>query len=290
MVVIWSKAFNICLQSTTTPQLFPALSQLSTSYPPPRSHRVFKVVVLSHTTPQLIMGGGARVSHGYLVGKSASPAQQNGKNKRNPRWTNNAEVACPGKWLAVKEYVRKNGNPQAALPQGARVKCWGFALGQPGFLKVYGPEGVTKGRVIARGKAIIESLQTDDEFHAMRAAHSESSEMSGTIEVVVVNRKDMRRHTEKKAAEMIARVLILNLNRIRLSKAITKLLEQGVEDDFVASVAKRTGKVAPKGRADQDTNWRRNEEPVKAPIERRSRQRNQQTTRRAGRSDVPSWR
>ena len=240
------------------------------------------------------MGKGARVSHPHLVGKSASPTQHNGKNKRTARWTNTAEVACPGKWLAAKEYVRKNGNPQAALPQGARVKCWGFALGQPGFLKVYGPEGVTKGRVIARGKTIIESLQTDDEFRAVRDAHSESSQMSGTIEVVVVNSKDMRRRTEmkviKNAAETIARALMLNLNRKRLVQAITKLLEQGVEDDFVASVAKRTGKAAPKGRADQDTNWRRNDEPVKAPIERRSRQRNQQTTRHAGRSDVASWR
>ena len=235
------------------------------------------------------MGGGAR-GPSHLVGKSTSPSQQNGKNKRNPRWTNTAEVACSGKWLSVKEYVRKNGNPQTALPLGARVKCWGFALGQPGFLKVYGPEGVTKGRVIARGKTIIESLQTDVEFRAMRAAHSESSEMSGTIEVVVVNRKGIKRHTEKRAAQIIARVLILNRNRILLSKALTKLLEQGVEDDFVASVAKRTGKVAPKGRADQDTNWRRNDEPVKAPIERRSRHTNQQTTRRAGRSDAASWR
>ena len=161
------------------------------------------------------MGGGAR-GPSHLVGKSTSPSQQNGKTKRNPRWTNTAEVACSGKWLSVKEYVRKNGNPQAALPLGARVKCWGFALGQPGFLKVFGPEGVTKGRVIARGKTIIESLQTDVEFRAMRSAHSESAQMSGTIEVVVVKRKDIKRHIEKKAAEMIARVLILNLNRIRL--------------------------------------------------------------------------
>lgn len=238
------------------------------------------------------MGKGARVSHPHLVGKSASPSQQNGKNKnkRTARWTNAAEVACPGKWLAAKEYVRKNGNPQAALPQGARVKCWGFALGQPGFLKVYGPEGVTKGRVIARGKTIIESLQTDDEFRAMRAAHSESSEMSGTIEIVVINRKDIKRHTEKRAAETIARALMLNLNRKRLAQAITKLIEQSIEEEFVLATAKRTGKAAPKGRADQDTNWRRNDGPAQAPIERRSRHSNQQTTRRAGRSDVASWR
>ena len=234
------------------------------------------------------MGKGARVSHPHLVGQSASPSQHKGK--KNARWTNTAEVACPGKWLAVKEYIRKHGNPQTALPQGARVKCWGFALGQPGFLKVYGPEGVTKGSVIARGKTIIESLQTDDEFRAMRAAHSESSEMSGTIEIVVVNRKDIKRHTEKRAAEIIARALMLNLNRKRLTQAITKLVEKSIEEEFVLATAKRTGKAAPKGRADQDTNWRRNDEPIKAPIERRSRHTNQQTTRRAGRSDVASWR
>jgi len=114
--------------------------------------------------------------------------------------------------------------------------------------------------------------------------------MSGTIEVVVVNHKDMRRHKEKKAAEMIARALMLNLNRKRLVQAITKLVEQSIEDEFVLATAKRTGKAAPKGRADQDTNWRRNDEPVKAPIERRSRHSNQQTTRRTGRSDVASWR
>ena len=235
------------------------------------------------------MGGGARVSHAYLVGQPASHTSSARKNK--PRWTNTAEVPCPGKGMAMRAHVRTHGNPQKSLPQGARVKCWGYAIGAGGTaLKVHGPSGVHKGGVIARGKAIIEALPTDDEFLAMRAAHSESSKMPGTVEVIVVNHKDMRRHKEKKAAEMIVRVLSLNLNRIRLSKALTKLLEQGVEDDFVASVAKRTGKVAPKGRADQDTNWRRNDGPVKAPIERRTRQRNQQTSRRAGRSDVASWR
>ena len=237
------------------------------------------------------MGGGARVSHAYLVGQPASHTSSARKNK--PRWTNTAEVPCPGKGMAMRAYVRTHGNPQKSLPQGARVKCWGYAIGAGGTaLKVYGPEGVTKGRVIAHAKSIIESFETDDEVRAAQRARAApaSSEMSGTIEVVVVNRKDMRRHTEKKAAEMIARVLILNLNRIRLSKALAKLLEQGVEDDFVASVAKRTGKAAPKGRADQDTNWRRNDGPTKAPIERRTRQRNQQTSRRAGRSDVASWR
>ena len=235
------------------------------------------------------MGGGAR-GPSHLVGKSASPSQHNGKNKRTFGWTNTAEVACTGKCFAAKDYVLKIGNPQIAFPRGARVKCWGVSLGPPGYIKVHGPSGVHKGGVIAHGKAIIESLPTDDEFLAMRAAHSESSKMPGTVEVVVVNSNDMLRRKKKRAAQIIARALILNVNRIHLSKALTKLLEKGVEDDFVASVAKRTGKAAPKGRADQDTNWRRNDEPVKAPIERRSRQRNQQTTRRAGRSDVRSWR
>ena len=236
------------------------------------------------------MAKGARVSHPHLVGKSASPTQHNGKNKSTPRWKNTAEVACPGKWLAVKEYIRKHGNAQIAVPQGARVKCWGFSLGQPGYIKVHGPSGVHKGGVIARGKGIIESLPTDDEFLAMRAAHSESSKMPGTIEVVVVNSNDMLRHKKKKAAETIARALMLNLNRKRLAQAITKLVEQSIEDEFVLATAKRTGKAAPKGRADRDTNWRRNDEPAQAPIVRRSRHSNQQTTRRAGRSDVPSWR
>ena len=169
------------------------------------------------------MGGGARVSHAYLVGQPASHTSSARKNK--PRWTNTAEVPCPGKGMASEGPRSHTRQSAEALPQGARVKCWGYAIGSGGTaLKVYGPEGVTKGRVIAHAKSIIESFKTDDEVRAAQRARAApaSSEMSGTIEVVVVNRKDMRRHTEKKAAEMIARVLILNLNRIRLSKALAK--------------------------------------------------------------------
>ena len=75
MVVIWSKAFNICLQSTTTPQLFPALSQLSTSYPPQRSHRVFKVVVLSHTNHTNLNSSWAEEHVAHLTSSASRPVR-----------------------------------------------------------------------------------------------------------------------------------------------------------------------------------------------------------------------
>ena len=103
---------------------------------------------------------------------------------------------------------------------------------------------------------------------ALRAAHSESSEMSGTIEIVVVTAR-ISSDTPRRGLPRRSRGPMLNPPQATYT-GDHQAVEKSIEEEFVLATAKRTGKAAPKGRADQDTNWRRNTS-YPGPIERRSR-------------------